>query len=95
MCTCLADSEAKLTDVLTEENGLINVSKAGYATKALVFSNPMQINLYLNFEIEHKPINKDGTPAMKKTFRKSVFLSYCPFCGEEYKKDNSTAETSK
>jgi len=84
MCTCIRESEKKISDHLIETHKLTDVDEFGYANKAFIFDSYQSSKIYLPFEVVYTPTKKDGTKGRDKTLKTNIFPTFCPFCGVKY-----------
>ena len=80
MCNCIKETEKKMIAFLIKEKGLVNIQDCGFENEVLPLDGS-QSKLLQPFVVEHIPLKKDGSLGKEKSFRTSVDMNYCPFCG--------------
>lgn len=90
MCDCLEKTEENLIKHLTERLGKdttiqdVNIDESGYVNKGLSLGAGWK--LFLPYAFKYTPTKKDGSAGKEKTFKTSIFPTFCPFCGLRFEK---------
>ncbi len=91
MCNCLKEISEKVEERIKSEIESKSTvasydSPAGFLdNEGFAFSGGDL--LFMNYYVKYKRKKVNGSPEVNFTTKKTaVVLSYCPFCGKEYKK---------
>lgn len=92
MCNCIKIVSAKLETKLKKQIGPIehnvySFDQIGFNHQSLLFGTGefTGMAIGLPFSIEFYRKKKDGSRATARTKKEvTIFMTYCPFCGEKY-----------
>lgn len=83
-CNCLNDMEKAAFEQLSKNDKYLNVSNVEFAKKSYVFSENVGPGIQTSVELEVHHEHKNGKPKKSKV---NVMFTYCPFCGQKWRKD--------
>jgi len=78
-CDCIKGIEKKILDMEKWQGKTIE--KVEFVSKALIFSNPLEVLTTSEIEIK--------VEGRKSSLKQSIMHTYCPFCGVKTKKEET------
>lgn len=89
MCECRDDIEKKLTELYAPKLPGSREVEAKLMGYAITLGNDLGLGIraYMPAEIRHTVTIKKTGADKRKTEKVNMYFSFCPFCGEKFKKD--------